>query len=175
MAKWLPTIEYLRECFSYAPETGALIWKERPLYHFKQAYDQRAFNAQHAGKSAARRGGRYGQVNVAYHQFLAHRIIWVMQTGWWPKQIDHANRDGFDNRWSNLREATHQQNKWNRTRPKRDLPRGVRKARKGPRFTAAAKVNDRQMHLGSFDTPEEAHAAWCAAVQRERGEFFRPG
>jgi hypothetical protein len=169
----LPSPPYLHECFSYDPETGSLTWKARQLHHFKRVYDQNAWNAQWAGKPAGSRGSRYYVVTIGYRTFLAHRVIFAMRTGMWPKQIDHVNRNGFDNRWDNLREATVQQNKWNRSRPKRELPRGVRKSRKGPRFTAQVKLDHKTIHLGSYDTPGEAHEAWLAAVRRERGEFFR--
>lgn len=31
----LPSKEYLDECFDYSKETGTLIWKARPVSHFK--------------------------------------------------------------------------------------------------------------------------------------------
>ncbi len=34
--KILP-IQFLRECFSYAPDTGAFRWKRRPDHHFQTA------------------------------------------------------------------------------------------------------------------------------------------
>lgn len=173
--KWLPSADYLRECFEYDPETGVLTWKARPLHHFKDAHAQAAWNAVFAGKKAGCTSPkwRYDFISVNYTHHGLHRVIWAMQTGEWPRSIDHKNGDGRDNRWDNLREATPQQNKWNRSRPQRELPRGVRRARKGPRFTAQIKRDHKAIHLGSFDTPEEAHAAWLAAVGDERGEFFR--
>jgi hypothetical protein len=171
----LPTAEYLRECLVYEPDTGTLTWKTRPLHHFKHAHAQAAWNGYFAGRKAGgidRSRGYFGVV-IDRVRYMAHRVIWALQTGTWPKQIDHKNRDCSDNRWENLREATHQQNKWNRSRPETGLPRGVRRSRKGPRYTAQLKLNHQQIHLGSFDTPEEAHAAWLEAVRAQRGEFLR--
>jgi HNH endonuclease len=167
----IPPAEYLREALSYDPITGALTWRERPLHHFKHAHAQAAWNGYFPGRRAGSADKKYSNVYIDDVRHGTHRIIWTMQTGSWPKQIDHKNRDGHDNRWENLREATHQQNKWNRSRPQTGLPRGVR--RKGPRFTAQAKVNYQNIHLGSFDTPEEAHEAWRAFVRKKRGEFFK--
>jgi len=173
LMKWLPSQAYLLECLTYDPETGRLTWKTRPLHHFKHADAQAAWNGYFAAKPAGSQYDRYVKIVINGCQILAHRVIWAMQTGEWPPQIDHANRDGRDNRWLNLRKATTQQNKWNRSRPTRDLPRGVRRSRRGPRFTAQAKIDHKHIHIGSFDTPEEAHAAWRRHVERERGEFFR--
>lgn len=45
----------------------------------------------------------------------AHRLAWRLITGEWPTQeLDHINRNRLDNRWINLREATHQENNCNR-------------------------------------------------------------
>lgn len=167
------TAEYFSECLTYDPNTGYLTWKARPLCHFKDRNTYAAWNGRLAGKKAGT-VGHCGYIFVTIDQahYLAHRVIWVMQVGAWPKQIDHKNRDCGDNRWDNLREARQQQNLWNRSLRKRDLPRGVRLRCDGAKFIARATIDRKEIHLGSFDTPEEAHAAWLAFVQKERGEFL---
>jgi hypothetical protein len=46
--------------------------------------------------------------------YKSHRVIWLMQTGRWPEpECDHLNRKRSDNRWSNLRQATVQENRRN--------------------------------------------------------------
>lgn len=172
--RWLPDAEYLRECFSYDPETGALTWKQRPLNHFPHAQAHSDWNKRFPGQEAGSSDGEYIRVGINNGRYRAHRVIWVMLTGKWPKYIDHKNLNGVDNRLLNLREATFSENRWNTNRARaRELPRGVYRNYRGRRFAARAVVNGREIHLGSFDTPEEAHAAWLAAVREERGEFLR--
>ena len=45
-----PTSEFVKECFSYSPDTGDLLWKERPRHHFKTDKDYAAWNRRYPGK-----------------------------------------------------------------------------------------------------------------------------
>lgn len=57
-----------------------------------------------------------------------------------------------------------------RSRSKRtDLPMGVRKL--GGGFQARLRFMGKQMHLGVYGTPEEAHAVYAAKRQEVFGEF----
>jgi hypothetical protein len=47
--------------------------------------------------------------------------------------------------------------------------------RKGEKWQAQIKVSKRTVHLGSFQSPEEAHAAYLAAARAHFGEFAREG
>ncbi|MGW6257635.1 HNH endonuclease [Streptomyces sp. NPDC055085] len=72
--------------------------------------------------------------------------------------IDHINRDRLDNRRSNLRFLTFSESNMNRTLNKcSKYGVGVRKYR--GRYNARVKRNRVEIHLGTFDTPEEAHEA----------------
>lgn len=44
-----------------------------------------------------------------------------------------------------------------------ELPVGVRLHRRDGKYTAHVYINNRQVHLGTFKTAEEGHAAWKAA------------
>lgn len=53
-----------------------------------------------------------------------------------------------------------------------DLPKGV--YQQGRKFVAKIRVNYVALHLGTFDTPEEAHHAYCRAAQKHFDpEFWR--
>lgn len=174
MVKPLPSTQYLHEALSYDPATGVLTWRERPLRHFSNKVVQHRWNGKLAGKTAGcPKSGGYIHVSIEGRRFDAHRLIRVIQTGEWPKIIDHKDGNTANNRWENLREATMQQNCYNaHRRVKRELPRGVYGDR--GRFMVIARIAPKPVYLGSFRTPDEAHAAWRAAVQTDRAKFFRP-
>lgn len=90
-------------------------------------------------------------------------------------EVDHINRNGMDNRRSNLRCATRSQNACNQR-----LNRGNSVGLKGVswhggvgRFRAYIRLNGHQKHLGYFDCPESAHKAYCAASVEMHGEWGR--
>ena len=48
----LPDADYLKECFECDPETGVLIWKRRPVWHFSCSRVASIWNAKYAGREA---------------------------------------------------------------------------------------------------------------------------
>lgn len=169
-AKILPSADFLRDCFLYDADTGRLIWKARPLDHFKNAHAWKAINAKFVGRSAGHwRDGR-SSVRISTTAFWTSRVIWKLMTGADPvAQIDHINNDPSDNRFVNLRAATHQQNNIN----KRGMADGLKRAILLPhgRWRAVIGFNNIQYHLGVFDTAAEAHEAYVQAAHRLHGEF----
>ena len=76
--------------------------------------------------------------------------------------IDRLNRDTFDNRKSNLKPSTIGENSRNRSKCKRkylNLPLGVHKTQSG-RFKAVIGTSGKTVHLGVYNTPDEAHLAY---------------
>ena len=113
---------------------------------------------------AKRRDGK----NILY----LHRIILDAKPG---EECDHINGDGLDNRKSNLRIVTHQQNQHNQRKlnPRSSKYKGVckRKDRRG--WDAYIQVNYEQIHLGTFDSEEEAAKAYDAKAVEFYGEYAR--
>jgi hypothetical protein len=110
----------LREFFSYNPHTGELRYRpNRARKWFKSERLWLSWNAQFGGKIAsARHGTGYECISVNQRYYLAHRVIWAMMTGVWPKEeIDHINQNRADNRWYNLRAATRGENARNISMP----------------------------------------------------------
>ncbi|MBZ9908073.1 HNH endonuclease [Mesorhizobium sp. BR115XR7A] len=105
---------------------------------------------------------------------LAHHVIWKMETGEWPVDtIDHQDLDRTNNRWDNLREANQWQQKTNRKVFKNNRLgiKGVRQ--RGNRFGAHIRLNGKLLHLGHYDTAEEASEAYTEAANMAFRQFAR--
>lgn len=90
--------------------------------------------------------------------------------------IDHVNGDSLDNRRCNLRYATRAQNLANSLQATVKTGarlKGTRYIRASGRWIAQITKDKQVHHLGTFDTAEEAHAAYAEAAVRLFGEFAR--
>jgi hypothetical protein len=85
---------------------------------------------------------------------------------------DHEDHDTLNNQDYNLRIASDEEQQRNR-RLRSDNTTGVKGVTKRPngRYQAQISVNGEKKHLGTCDTPEEAHALWWQAAQELHGEF----
>ena len=89
--------------------------------------------------------------------------------------IDHINGIVDDNRLSNLRLATQLQTTHNRKRSSRNTSgyKGVSYKKAKRKYYATIKVGNKDLHLGCFDTPEEASAIYETNASLLRGEYHR--
>lgn len=157
------TLARLKEVLSYDPESGEFHWKIRKY----------GVRTDGAALSVPR---WYLRIQIDGRRYPAHRLAWFYHYGVWPKyQIDHRNRIENDNRIANLREATQQENCFNTKRRKTGF-KGVSR-RKEERYAArpwAAMITKdyKSVHLGYFETAEEAQVAYAQAAKRLQGEFM---
>jgi hypothetical protein len=101
----------------------------------------------------------YRKMNLLKKSYELHRIAWLIYYGDWPKKnIDHINGDKSDNRICNLRDATVVENARNSgmSRANTSGHIGVRYYERYGKWRAEIKVNYRNIHLGLFDTMDQA-------------------
>lgn len=168
--KIIHSVADLRQLISYDPESGVCTWKRRPASMFKTSRAYGLWNTRFANKPIEAKGSGYLRAGVYGSRYPLHRVIWAIQTGKWPSaEIDHINTVKQDNRWANLRLATKAQNARNKARKNKHGLKGVT-FKKG-RYDAQICINYKKIHLGSFDTAAEAHAAYVKAAHEFHGEF----
>lgn len=145
--------ETIRQLLRYDEETGKLYWKPRGRKGWDTRYAQtEAFTCK------TKQGYLHGNINGTTHK--AHRVIWAMIYGYWPHEVDHINGDKTDNRLENLREVSRAVNCRNRQLRSDNVSGfvGVSSNRYG-KWRSRIHVNGKEVLCGTFNTPEEAHAA----------------
>lgn len=174
----LPSIDDIRTLLEYNPSIGIFTWRTRSVDTFEAKNTIRAmrsWNARYAGQPAMNNNTARGYLSgmIRGKRVAAHRIAWAHHYGEWPNgEIDHINGDGLDNRISNLRIATSAQNQRNvKRRSKRKYPRSEKRGahwHKGNgRWSSSIRI-----HLGYFDTEEEASAAYEKAAKEIHQDFY---
>ena len=155
----------LKELLDYDPSTGVFTWRERSDVG-------QGWNTRFAGTRAGSASGRYRQIRVLKKKYYEHRIAWLWVAGSWPNEIDHVDCNGLNNRWGNLRTCTPRENRAN-SRPGNTALglKGV--ARDGNKYAARIGDGGITAYLGSFETKEEAHAAYRAKAVEVFGAFAR--
>jgi HNH endonuclease len=154
------TAERVRELFHYDPLTGFLSWRVDRTNHVKAG-----------DRTGCIDSNGYIRITINRTTYLAHRLIWLWQTGSWPsEEIDHVNRIKDDNRWVNLREASHGENRVNSLPRDKlsDLPCGVQITLNGKFRAKIAHIS-----IGTFDTVEEAANAYALAASALYGDFYQ--
>lgn len=88
---------------------------------------------------------------------------------------DHIDRDTLNNQRANLRRVNASQNQMNKAKASTNKTgyKGVRFSKTPGKFTASICLGTRYTHLGTFNTPVEAHAAYCKAAEFYYGEYAR--
>jgi hypothetical protein len=161
------TADRLRELYNYDPETGIFTHRK-----------SRRGRSTKAGRVAGCSSNSHGRQTVGADGkvYLAYRLAWLYVTGQWPaSDVDHINGDKSDNRFSNLRLATVSQNLANAKKPVTNTSgyKGVSWNKNAKKWRSMIKRDGKVTHLGYFETPEAAHAAYMNKAREFFGEFAR--
>lgn len=159
MTNILITQEELKEMLRYDPETGFFWWNQ-------QNRGQNRTMNRPAGHTVVR---DEKILKIRGKNVRLHRLAYLYMTGVDPEGsvIDHIDGNRGNNKWSNLRLCSSEQNCQNRVVRKDSTTKlmGVShdKNAKGKKFRAVIMSRGKSIFLGQFATAEEAHAAYVAA------------
>ena len=169
----------VRAALYYDSATGIFTWRERPSDSPANRRFNTRFTGTIAGTIAKKKAKSYLQIRLHGRIYYAHRLAWAYMTGEWPPpgfEVDHEDRDGLHNWWTNLRLATSTQNNANFPKPSHNTSgfKGVSFLRDRMKYRAAIQISGKTHILGYFDDPEDAHAAYRKAASTAFGTFSRP-
>ena len=152
------TKELLHDFLDYDPISGALRWKV--FRGGKAKAGTLAGALDHEG---------YRLVSLYNKTYKAHRLIWLMMTGAWPEGvIDHIDRNKDNNSFSNLRDCSHSDNKHNTvsSAKRKSIYQGVYIDSRSGKPSACIRLNGKATYVGSFNTEEEAYAAYLSIKEK---------
>lgn len=155
----------LKRILHYNPRTGIFIRL------------QNTATVRTKGKIAGWKDSSTGYIKISIDDkaYYSHRLAWLYMIGEWPEfEVDHVNGKVDDNRWKNIRLATHAENLRNRTKLNKNNTSGfygVSLFKRDKTWKAQITVNNKVRYLRYFKNKKEAALEYDAAARKYFGKF----
>jgi len=148
------TQEYAKQLFDCVG--GHLVWKVSKAKRIK------------IGDKAGTIGkDGYIRVFVDGKSYLAHNLVYLIEHGFMPKEIDHVNRVKTDNSIDNLKQTTRSENSINRGIFSNNKT-GIKNVHKHScgKYEVSFRRNNKSIYVGLFDDLELAELVALEAVHK---------
>jgi len=119
----------------------------------------------------------YRVLKIYGKKYSVHQIVYLMNHGFIPKEIDHINGIRTDNRIENLREVTRSQNQMNAKKPNTNTS-GVKNVywkKQHKKWQVTLRVNGQRKDFGRYDDLELAELVAMEARDKYHGEYANHG
>jgi hypothetical protein len=160
--KFIPIPKDIGDYIAYSEESKTgLVWRVNMGKNFTK------------GKEPGYPDGKgYLRITFRYRKYKNSRVIYFLNTGIDPeeKQVDHIDMNPLNNKMSNLRLATNQQNNTNKNKQKNNTSgvTGVCWDKRRNKYMSNITRNGKLLALGRFDDFSEAIAVRIAAGKDPR-------
>jgi hypothetical protein len=119
----------------------------------------------------------YWQITLCKRFYLAHRLIFLMNKGYLPDELDHIDGNKLNNCIDNLRKTTRSQNQLNKGLIKTSVSgvKNVHWCKTRNKWRVLISVNGKQKNFGFFEDLEVAKKVATAFRKQHHGEFANHG
>jgi hypothetical protein len=161
------SIEDLKSVLVYDEITGKFYWSK--------TQNSRSIQGKEAGTLH-----RTGYIVIRYKgkAYSAHRLAWAFIKAHWPKRnIDHIDGDRKNNRFNNLREASHSENLYNLKLSSKNTSgmKGVHWSKANKKWKVQIKKEYKTYFGGYFFDVEEAKKSAKFLRRKLHGDFYEDG
>jgi len=149
-ANALPDQKILLKYLKYDKCCGVLYWKD----HWEENVKSRMVGKPILFKDS----GGYLRFCLNGAKYLVHRIVYFLETGEQPCEIDHIDGDRCNNKFHNLRASSSRSNNINKKIHRSGHLPGA--SRHGNKWISKIVIDYEVLYLGLFSSQEEAHSVY---------------
>jgi hypothetical protein len=145
----------LKELLHYDSATGIFTWAVDRSQRVKAGME-----------AGSKHSYGYTVIRINGKNYTAHRLAFLYMEGEFPQQdVDHIDGVRDNNTWANLRHATRSENMQNSSMLANNATgyKGVSYDKANNKFLAQIRHSGKNIHLGRFNTAEEAAEAYVKA------------